>query len=479
MSTSASVRRVEASSWRTLSVANLLALTLLVLPIGTAFAALVRTSTNIPCEDDYQAIARFIGSYADRSGLFHKLAWILTSQHNEYKLILLHAVVALQYELTGHVNYKVLQLLGDLAVPATAGLLWFFLARQHRPFRQAIWLFIAPYYLFFSICYWETLNFAMSEFATLAVIPIAVACILCYTSLRPRMELLGAVLLAAGIATLASGFFLSLALIPVLLYHRRYASALRVGLVTGVMLVLYRVHYVPAPPHPLHPAPHSTLLVYPIVFLGDIFTKISLCAMLGGILVAVFIALTLYGWPRRSPGTFTLALFCIVTALGVSAGRYTLGLETAMASRYAMYALLLVCAEYMALLEMFVPGEFSRSPLARTAVVLATLLSGAWMFHKQVGTYHILQSRQELLKTHLILWERHPDHLILLPDEPGYMYGEFWRPWRVSDQEILQREISAGRYIPPVTASDELPVRPHSQSTKGIEDEHAPLGIRF
>ena len=65
--------------------------------------------------------------------------------------MLLHAVVALQYLLLGHTNYRALQLLGDLSVPATLWLLWLLLARQLRPFQQAIWLFLIPWYLFLSL----------------------------------------------------------------------------------------------------------------------------------------------------------------------------------------------------------------------------------------------------------------------------------------------------------------------------------------
>ncbi len=468
----------KTSEWRGLSWAEMLAFLLLVFPFAMALMVLIRTSINIPFQDDFQAIANFMDVYAQQSGALHKAAWILTSQHNEYKLILLHAVVAIQYELTGHTNYRVIQWLGDLAVPATIVLLWLLLARQHRPPKQAIWLFIFPSYLFLSLCYWETLNFAMSELATLAVIPIAIACILAYTSPRPRMELLGAALLALAIATLASGFFLPVALLAVLLYQRRYRTALGVCLVTGAMAILYRVHYTADRVHPPNPAPHSTLLMYPVVFLGDVSPNVSHCALLGGILIVVFIALVFAEWPRRSPVTFTLALFCIVTALGVSAGRYRLGLISATAPRYAMYTLLLICAEYMAMLDMFAPRVLRQRSVIGGTLALATLLVGPWMFRKQIWTYHLLQNRHNLLATHLILWQRHPDQIVLTPDEPGYMEDLSWTAWRIRAQSILQREISEGRYIPPVTASDPLPLRPHSRSTQGIEDEQPPIANR-
>ena len=474
MSTSSSVSGRRARPWRNPSPTDLLAILLVLLPMVTAIVLLVRTTINIPLEDDYQAIARFMTFYAARVGFYHKLTWVLTSQHNEYKLILLHAVVALQYELTGHTNYRFLQILGDLSAPATAILLWFFLARQDRPFKQAVWLFIAPCYLFLTISYWETLNFAMCGLSTMAIIPLALACIICYTSARRQMEFWGALLLAVTIATFIGGFFLAIVLILMLLYQRRYRSALGIVLISGAMAILYRVHYITNHPHPLNPAPRLTVFFYPVVFLGAAFTKIWLCTLLGLILIVTFVALVLRGWPRRSPRTFTLALFCVVTGLVVSAGRYPLGLSTAMSSRYSMYALLFVCAEYMAIIEMFVPTRLRRNTRASAAFALATILIMAWSLHKQLGAYHILQARHRLLATHLILWERHPDDLVLTPDEPGYMYDPSWTSWRMSCQPILQREISAGRYIPPVTASDELPVRPHSHSTEGIEDEQAP-----
>ncbi len=195
MLTTAIVQSLKAFSRRRLSSLDVLALLLLALPFAAAVAAMIDTSVNIALNDDYAAIANFLYRYVEVSGPLHRFAWILTSQHNEYKLILLHAIVALQYGLSGHTNYRILQLLGDLSVPAIVGLLYLLVARQRRPFSQAVWLLLLPCYLFLSLSYWETINFAMSELATLIVIPIAIACVLLFTSFRPQMAFWGTVLL--------------------------------------------------------------------------------------------------------------------------------------------------------------------------------------------------------------------------------------------------------------------------------------------
>ena len=117
------------------------ALLLLGFPLASALAGMAKTSINIPLTDDYDAITEFLFRYVHTHGFFARIGWVLTAQHNEHKLMLLNAVVALQYHLIGHANYRALQLLGDLSVPATLWLLWLLLARQQRPFHQAIWLY--------------------------------------------------------------------------------------------------------------------------------------------------------------------------------------------------------------------------------------------------------------------------------------------------------------------------------------------------
>lgn len=446
------------------------ALLLLGLPLLTSLLAIVKTSVNIPLTDDYDAIAEFLYRYVHSHGFLARIGWILTSQHNQYKLILLNTFIALQYHLIGHTNFRALQLIGDLSIPATLWLLWLFLARQQRPFSQAIWLILIPWYLFLSLCYYETVNWAMNGFFALAIIPLAFASVLFFTSSSRHATLWGTLFLVLSLAANGSGFILALALLIVLLYQRRFRASLAVGLAVCVIGVVYRVHYTSVPTEHSVP-PLRGLLTFAFGFLGGICTTFRGSVVFGVVLVAGFVFLLTRGWIRLSPETFCIALFCIITALAIAPARYQEGVQTAMTSRYRMYPLMLLSAEYLAVLRIFVPQRLRlRSPWL-PVLALGTCAAIAFGISSQIHAYRVIHARQRLLIAHLILWERHPERIDLLPDEPGYLNGDRWIPFRILAQKILTESIASGLYVPPVSAQDPLPLKPHSQATLGIEDE--------
>ncbi len=468
-------QQTDASSAGTPRVTTVtsVALLLLVLPLATALVGIAKTSVNIPMTDDYDAIADFLYRYVHTQGFLARIGWILTAQHNQYKLILLNIMVAVQYHLIGHINYRALQLLGDLAIPVTLWLLWLLLSRQQRAFGQSIWLILIPWYLFLSLTYYEAVNWANTEIAELVIIPLAIAGILFFTSSVRHATLWGTLCLILSIAAFASGFTLAIALLILLIYQRRFAASLTVVLATCVMGGIYSVQYTSMPIERSlqHPA---GLLAFALAFLGGLFPTVPASIALGVVLVAGFLFLLTRGWIRLSPDTFCIALFCLVTAAAVAPGRYHEGLQTATTSRYRMYPIMLLSAEYIAVLRIFVPQRLRLRSIWVSVIGLATCWAMAFGISAQIPAYRNLHARQRLLTTHLILWERHPERLVLIPDEIGYFPGDRWIPFRIRAQRILEQSITAGLYIPPVSAQDPLPLKPHSDATQGIEDEQWP-----
>ena len=448
------------------------ALLLLGIPLATACAGMLKTSVNIPLADDYDEIVGLLYQYVHTHGPLARIEWVLTASHSEYKLILLNAAVALQYHLIGHTNFRALQLLGDLSVPATLLLLSLLLARQRRPFQQAIWLILVPWYLFLSLCYFETVNWATCGLQELAVIPLSVASVFFFTSTVRHATLWGTLFLTLSIAAFGSGFTLALALLLLLIFQRRRRAALAVALTACVMFGIYHVHRTHLPGTPLPPP--GGFLAFLFAFLGGLLPTVPLSIAFGVFLLAGFLFLLTRGWVRLSPDTFCLALFCLITAAVVARGRYILGVETAMSSRYRMYPLLLVSAEYLAALRILVPQRLQLRSLWAAPIGFAAFAAVWFGITSQMHAYRLLHARQRALTAHLILWERHPERLVLVPDGAGFLYGDAWIPFRVRAQEDLQQSIAAGLYIPPVTAQDPLPVKPHTDSTRGIEDESWP-----
>ena len=445
-------------------------------PFAIFFAITGLTAVNIPIQDDYDAIGNFLEKYSTLHGFWQRAWFVLTAQHTQYKLIFLHTIVALQYQLIGHTNYKFLELLGNLGIPAVVLLLWMFLARSRRPLLQRTWLFVAPCYLFFTTRYVETLNWSMSGLQNIAIVPISLATFYAASSSSRYATWLTAAFLVLSIATSGNGFFVAAVLCLLLVFERRYRDAAITVVLTTAMAALYAVRYQILPaysPIPLHQA-LRIIPRFPFAFLGNCAYSSGEAVALGLVLVAGFLFLTWRGWPRVCPGTFGAAFFCVVTALGVTATRYRGGLDGAMAPRYAMYSLLLIALEYIAAVRLFVPSSLRIRSRTVAALAAAAIAAICFYLPANARAYRELHARQRLLITHLILWQRHPDHLVLVPDEEKWVWSPEWIQLRTRFQSDLRRQINAGLYIPPYTASAPLPLRPHSPSTLGIENEPPP-----
>lgn len=434
------------------------------------------TSVNIPYQDDFDSIGVFVEHFAELHGVWAKLAWIITAQHVQYKLIFLQTVAALQYLLTGSTNYRVLQLLGDLSMPAIVLVLWLVFARSRRPLSQRLWLFTPVPCLVLAIRYSDSVNWAMSGLQNMAVITLAVATLYFATQNRRHSFEATIAFLVLTICASGNGFFLSAVLLYLLVAERRYRHAAAAASVTAVMAAIYAIHYrvynVQAPISLAESV--RSIALYPFAFMGNAAGSLTYAVVLGLVLTAGFVFITARGWRRTCPASFGSALFCFVTAAAVTATRYRYGPAGALYSHYVMYSVLLIALEYIAAVRLFVSPVVSLRSREGIALAAAAVLSFAFCLSADAQGYRNLHARKRQLIAHLILWERHPDHLVLVPDEVMFTPEPDWVPLRTAFQNILEREISKGLYIPPYAAGDPLPVRPHSPATIGIEDEAPP-----
>ena len=446
---------------------------LLIPPFLAYVVAAVVTSVNIPFGDDFDSIGDFVEQYASLHGFFARLSWVLTAQHVQYKLMLLDAVAAAQYHLIGHINYRALQLLGDVAIPASVVVLWFMLARSHRPLQQRMWLFVTPCWVFFGLRYSETVNWAMSGLQNTAVIPLALAAIFFGTSTRRRSLIWGLVFLSLSIAASGSGFVISIVLVYLFVRERRWVGAVLTVAITLLVAVLYAVHYAVIGVYdPVsRAAAVKSLALFPLAFLGNAAYSPVQAVTLGMILVAVFLLLTWKGWRIVCPASFGGALFCLITSVIVAGGRYRGGYELALTGHYIMYSVLLIALEYLAMVRLFAPRLLRLRSGWTAGLALAAVASFAFCLWADDGGYRNLHARQREQITHLILWERHPDRIVLVPDEVTELQKPKWLPTRIKFQDDLTRHIAAGLYRPPYLASDPVPIRPHSPATLGLEDE--------
>ena len=105
---------------RQLGVAALL----VALPPVFFYTILFRTAVNLPIIDDYEAVLGFVSQSMQHSGILGQLGYLLTSQHNEYKLYVMQGIVWLQYRACGHIDFRILSAIGNSLVLLLGILLW-------------------------------------------------------------------------------------------------------------------------------------------------------------------------------------------------------------------------------------------------------------------------------------------------------------------------------------------------------------------
>lgn len=313
-----------------------------ILPAAMAYLILYRQAFSFPYRDDYHAIVDFAISYKQSPNWISKAVAVIGHQHNEYKLIFEHLIVALQLRLIGRLNFSFLVAMGNLFLLPIAFLLWRIHLSEERPSNWRLLEFAPISLLFFSLTYWETLDWAMAGLVNVPVVFFALLSIKLLFSASPPGSmpsrfLWSCVSAVAAALSSASGFLL--APVGLLILMRRRALAASAVWCGGFLIALpmYLYHYV----HLDRGSPTNLArALFFFAFLGCALPKAWAAASLGVFLVAIF------GWSIRSrfekthPVSFYSAVWvflCAGLASWVRASAF---------SRYSIFSILLLIFAY-------------------------------------------------------------------------------------------------------------------------------------
>ena len=219
------------------------------LPAISAFGILYWRSLSVPYMDDYDAILRFAVRYSQLPTLKTKVLEIATEQHNEYKLGFEHSIVAAELELSHHLNFTFLTVLGDLFLLPLAYLLWRTYQQDERALDRRLLAFLPISLLFFALTYWENLNWAMTGLQNTPVILFTfLAIYLIAPAKRPAHGrlLLGCLAAALAAFTSANGFLVGPVGLWMLLARRAYGGSGVWCASFAPPLAAYLYHYAPS-----------------------------------------------------------------------------------------------------------------------------------------------------------------------------------------------------------------------------------------
>ena len=319
------------------------------------YTLLFRNVSNIPFYDDYYAFLDFLNQLVPLHGAAAKLSCLLTSQHNEYKLFLLHGLAWLQIGIFGHLDLRVDSAIGNGFILLLGILLWKTFLPNQKDLGARLTLFIPVSWLLFQFQNWENLNWAASGLQHLAVLPFSLGAI--YLLLRGGRFAFFAAALSLIIAIGSDGN--GLLLIPIgaaiLVLARCYRYTAAWLLVSAACIAAYAYGYTMRPPQvgfsiPVVAHPHLLAPLYALAFIGSAasFPFLAGSFLLGSLLCLLFIWRARCGYIRKNPFVSWCVLFLLLTAAGVAALRSRYGVQQAVVSRYTIYsALLLIFAWYI------------------------------------------------------------------------------------------------------------------------------------
>jgi hypothetical protein len=371
---------------------TLLLIFAVLLPAIAAFGILYRHSLSVPYQDDYDAIVAFAVRYAQLPTLKAKLLEIATEQHNEYKLGFEHSIVAAELELTHHLNFTFLTALGDLFLLPLGYLIWRTYQQDESGLDRRLLAFLPISLLFFSLTYWENLNWATTG---LQNTPVVLFSLLAISLIAPAKMpsaahlLLGCLAAALAAFTSANGFLLGPVGLWVLMARRAYGGSVAWCASFTLPLAAYLYHFTPS----VYVVQRFFYITRPLFFLGFIGCAVPfpwVAALLGLVLMTVFVLAVRSRFDRTNPVAFYFAVWILATGCLVAWVRG--GEMFVIASRYSMYSslMLIFCYSFLA---QYLPGRwsiFSRTRFYVTSIVLAA----GFCCLADVYAYTILQTRR-------------------------------------------------------------------------------------
>ncbi len=330
------------------------------IPAILFYTVLFRGDADIPCYECYGGLD-FLNRLKQLPDFSHKLAFLLSSQFFEYKLLFAEALAWLQMDVSGQVHFTILSAVSNSFVLFLAILLWKMFLPNQKDLSLRLALFVPIPWLLFQLEYYELLNRGGAGLQHITSTAFAFATIhLLYR--RTRLAFIAAAVFAVlAVFSSGTGFLLLPIGTIILISGRNYKRILTWFLVFALSMTVYFFNYnvmssQASPDHSVVSALLRLRPIYIVSFIGSAagvpFPPVSFA--LGISLLAFFSWMALRGYPSKNPEVTCCVLFVFLTAAGAAAIRSDLGLEQSVASRYTMFSILLVILAWFAVAEEFV-----------------------------------------------------------------------------------------------------------------------------
>ena len=384
---------------------------LIALPIAIVYFILLTHMVNIPMADDYDALLNFSIHLRNAPKLSDKLLYFLSSQHSEYKLFLVHALLWLELHLLGHIDLKLLSVIGNSLILLLGILFWQMFLPRHQGLATRMAFFVPVSWLLFQLQYAQTLNFATAGIQNLAVLVFSLAAIYFLHCVNRRAFLAAVACLVLAISASGNGLLLAPIGLMILVLSRRYRGVAVWAAVSAICIAAYLYGYdsrlwlarssapVPALAQLLRP-------IYTIGFIGSAgaYPIRAGSFVLGGAICVFYFYMAKRGYFHRNPAIGYSVLFLFLSAVLVTGFRSNFGMSSSTASRYTIYSTLLLIFGWLIIVEEWLITKMEPA-LRNRILVIAT--AGAILFSvaMDVWGFRYLCNRNRNLVTGMRLYE--------------------------------------------------------------------------
>ena len=286
---------------------------------------------NAPVWDDYDTVLGLL-LHADAvrsAGEWWAMLW---SQHNEHRIAVTRLVVIGLARTVGSIDFRVLMLIGNLAVLGTFLFIW----RELRG-RVPAWAIGAGAIVMFQWSYFEASLMGSAALPHLGVVFFSFGCLYFAVHGGRTAAVVGVVFGVLAAASQANGLFALPIAVAGCLYQRRWGRAAAFGAFAALAWLLYFRGYVRPPNHPspflAFSSPLTTLQLF-LVVVGGAGIVAKAAAVLGAMTLMALAWLARKGFFREHPVAALWVLFLLATAGAAAVGRVGFGIVAA--SRYAI-----------------------------------------------------------------------------------------------------------------------------------------------
>lgn len=395
-------------------------------PAIAFYALLAGTTVNVPYLDDYDTILRFLEG--------GRRVPELLAPHVEHRLAGVRAVASTAVALSGEIDFRLLAVVGNLGVLATAAVLYLgFRPRAETP--EKLLAFVPASWFLFQPQYWDSFFWATSALSNLWVLPISGLAFVALLHRKPIALAVAMTLAVVAALTQANG----LLCLPIglgLLGLQRRGRAATVWAVFSLALGGAYASGLSLPdghPGSLAALGNGAVLLYALNFLGAAGGfGIPAASIAVGLAIVVSAAVLASSALRRNPAPYALLVLVTASAVLNGLGRefisgpdYALG-----ATRYRFYGSAALAITYLSWVEGLEAGRLRQVFIA--VGVAASIAFGIASFDIGIEQSRVVSQR---LERGVVNWQ-HTGRGLAHPEAE-------------SAHDILGRAVATGLYRPP------------------------------